>query len=385
MRGSIVLGASLLAAAVGVRSASAQDLTLNQVAIHGYGAWSYGRTENGSPNMFLFGHDRGDYSHVEFALNLSANLTDRLVITAQPFWHAGHHANQTSSGVDYVFGEWKFSDAMRFRVGSVKQPFGIYTEIFDVNTLRPFGALPQGVYGPAGMVGKAYSGMGLTGVKYAASGWGVGYDLYGGGLEVNERDVALQVLVQGPDTTGKTLNLAETRTFRNVYGGRFILYTPINGLSVGVSGYAGSRPLGTTEVHRSVYGAHAEFLNDRWSVRSELAREEDDVNDRSIDGAYAEAAFRVTDSWQIAGLYSMQRTTLPGVDVSQAPTLLDHDEWGAGLNYWFSPNLAVKTSYHFVDGNRFAAPDQPLIRRAVALGTMNETTHVVLVGGALSF
>ena len=114
------------------RAAGAQ-VSLENIALHGYGGWSFGRTTaNDNTNWYLFGHQRGDYSHVEYALNVAIPVTEQLTIDAQPFWHAGHHANQTSSGIDYVFAEWKFSDLARLRAGSVKHPFGIYHSVKGV-------------------------------------------------------------------------------------------------------------------------------------------------------------------------------------------------------------------------------------------------------------
>jgi hypothetical protein len=380
-----------LGLAVGVlaRPAVAQDIT-DRVEVHGYGGWGYGRTtSNESPNFYNFAHKRGDYSHSEFALNLAVPISDRLQVTAQPFWHAGHHANQTESGIDYAFGEWKFSDLARFRAGLVKHPFGIYTEVFDVGTLRPFATLPQSVYGPTGMVGKAYSGVGLTGTRFVRTGWGVTYDAYVGGLEVAERDAALQVAAEGADTTAAALNLSTTKTFRDVVGGRLVLQTPIDGLSVGASGYTGTRPVGVRELRRNVTGVHAEFLHDDWSVRGELAHErEDDQMRRHIDGAYVEAAYQLTEQWQLATLYSTLDSKLAGADpanVARAPSLLKHEEWGFGLNFWFTPNFVLKGSYHVVDGNRFAAPEQNALRALVARDGIVTQTGVVLFGANLSF
>ena len=279
------LALAALAALALARPLAAQDV-LERVEVHGYGDWGFGRTtDDRTTNFFLLGHNRGDYSHSEFALNLSVAVNDRLTIDAQPFWHTGHHTNQTASGMDYVFGQWKFSDALMFRAGEVKQPFGIYTEVFDVGTVRPFSTLAQSVYGPTGFVGKAYSGAGFTGSLYAGA-WGVTYDVYGGGLEVAERDVALQVLQQGPDTTGKVLNLAESKTFRNVVGGRLVAHTPLAGLSFGASAYTGSRPASpTVEVHRTVVGAHAEYVSDLVTLRSEYARQTG-TEDRRVGGGH---------------------------------------------------------------------------------------------------
>ena len=385
MRRHVLPLAALVAAAWSAPMGA--QVALDNVAVHGYGGWSYGRTsENTNTNWFLFGHQRGDYSHVEYALNVAIALSDQLTIDAQPFWHAGHHANQTSSGIDYVFGEWKFNDHARLRAGSVKHPFGIYTEVFDVGTVRPFAALPQGIYGPAGMVGKSYSGVGLTGASYAKSGWGVTYDAYMGGLETFEMDVPLQIAREGTDTS-KVLNVAQTRTFRDVVGGRLVLATPLTGLAIGVSGYTGTRPVGVAEKRRNTMGAHAEYLTDVLSLRGEVARESDPTI-QSATGGYAEAAIRLTTHWQVAGMWSNLSTTLEGANaanVARAGKALEHNEVAGGLNYWFAPNFVLKASLHKVDGNRFAFPDPTRMRAIVAAGQLLPTTTVLLFGSQLSF
>jgi hypothetical protein len=389
LRPLAALAAGALAIGGLAAPADAQDV-MERVEVHGYGGWGYGRTTaNDSPNFFNFAHQRGDYSHSEFALNVAVPVNDQLTVVAQPFWHAGHHANQTESGIDFAFAEWKFSDLTRFRAGLVKQPFGIYTEVFDVGTLRPFATLPSSIYGPAGTIGKAYSGIGLTGALYSTRGWGVLYDAYVGGLEVPEWDVGLQVASEGADTVGKSLSMALSKTLRDVAGGRLTVHTPNDALHVGLSSYTGTRPAVGAEVRRTVVGTHAELLVQRLTLRGEATRtRESDRMQRRMRAAYAEASYRATEHWQVAATASAQRTELAGVaaaNVSRAPSLLKHDEAGAGLNYWFSPNFVLKSSYHRVRGNRFAAPEQPRIRAAVANGLLEPNTNVVLFGAQMSF
>jgi hypothetical protein len=388
--------ATAVATATAVTPARAQDL-LSKIEVHGYGGWSFGRTmDNVSSNFFLFAHARGDYFHNEFALNLAAPLTDRVTIIAQPFWHSGHHANQTSSGMDYVFGEYKWSDAVRLRVGNVKQPFGIYTEVFDVGTLRPFAALSQAVYGPSGMIGKSYSGIGLTGTMFTQHALSVDYDLYGGGLETLEDDTPLQVLAAGTAS-----NVLPTRTFRDVIGGRVILRTPIDGLSFGTSAFTGTRPLTKAGVlgewRRSVIGAHAELVNDAWWLRAEYANEAEQGAYRS-QGGYGEAAYFLTDRWQLAGTYGRHYvdptvTYISAANQALGASLLNHTETGGGLNYWLTRNFVVKTSYHHVTGNRFSHPDAnpvsatvPSKLQTITLGNLlMKTTDAVMVSGHVSF
>jgi hypothetical protein len=395
-RRTVLAIAAVVATAVAVTPARAQDV-LNKIEVHGYGGWSFGRTmDNVSTNFFLFAHARGDYFHNEMALNLTAPLTDRVTIIAQPFWHSGHHANQTASGMDFVFGEYKWNDAVRLRVGNVKQPFGIYTEVFDVGTLRPFAALSQAVYGPSGMIGKSYSGIGLTGTVFAKRALSVDYDIYGGGLETLEDDTPLQVLAAGTAS-----NVAPTRTFRDMVGGRLIFRTPIDGLSFGSSAFTGTRPLTKAGVlgewRRSVVAAHAELVNDAWWLRAEYANEAEQGAYRA-QGGYGEAAYFLTDHWQLAGTYGRHYvdptvTYISAANQALGASLLDHVETGVGLNYWLTRNFVVKTSYHHITGNRFSHPDAnpvnattPSRLQTITLGnTLMKTTDAVLVSGHVSF
>ena len=55
------------------------------------------------------------------------------------------------------------------------------------------------------------------------------------------------------------------------------------------------------------------------------------------------------------------------------------------MNLWFAQNFVLKSSYHVVTGNRFASPEQPSIRAAVAKGALVDRTSVVLFGAQMSF
>jgi len=115
---------------------------LEKISLHGFGAWGYGNT-NG--NHYLIGDEDGDYDHAQFYLNINANPFEKLSIIAQIGAHQGHLG--VDFEFDYAFAEWVFSDALKFRIGKVKHPFGIYGELLNVGTIRPFFALPQGIYG----------------------------------------------------------------------------------------------------------------------------------------------------------------------------------------------------------------------------------------------
>jgi hypothetical protein len=62
-----------------------------------------------------------------------------------------------------------------------------------------------------------------------------------------------------------------------------------------------------------------------------------------------------------------------------------HREWAGGLNYWFSPSLVFKLSYHAVNGNRLAVPDEDELGPLFEPERLRTRTSLVLVGTQFSF
>jgi hypothetical protein len=344
---------------------------LDKVDIHGFGNWAYGRTDE---NTYLIGSESGEYDNILFALNISANPFKDLRLDAQMDW------NQTDEGteveLDYAFAEWRFSDTFRFRIGRIKQPFGIYTEIFDVGTLRPFFTLPQGIYGPAGIISESYQGLGFTGSLYGGKGWGIDYDLYGGEVDVEVEEESFEFFASGMEEE-ETEGIED---IQDTLGARLIISTPLSGLSFGVSGYTGK--IEDISGRHSAYGVHGEYLSEAWSVRGEYARHTDE-DELRVDAFYVEVAYRFKEHWQAATRYDWSDTELEGVDVSAAPSLLEHKDYAVGVNYWFNPNFVLKFSYHSVDGNRFALPES--VDQAILNGTLEERTNLFIFGANFSF
>jgi hypothetical protein len=364
--------APVIGLAGAVTAAQAQDAP--SVAIHGFGGWAYGRTDN---NAYLGGLPGGDYRSSDFALNVHASPIEHLRITSQVVWREDEHGHSVE--LDYAFAEWSFSDALKLRAGAIKQPFGISTEVFRVGTLRPFLELPQAVYGGVGLTGgTAFKGLSLSGAARLGTRWTISYDVYGGGVD-QEEFVMPENFLRGQAVS--VANELEVESTRDVLGGHIVVETPVPGLRVGGSAYTG-KELGSTR--REVYGLQAEYLIGAWSVRGEYAHETV-PGDLTVTGAYLEAAYRLGDRWQAAAQHGRLRTHLVGADAAVAPSLLDHTETALGVNYWFSPQFVLKLSYHYVDGNRLAAPEPADLAAQVRSGALQTKTHLLQFGAQFSF
>ncbi len=360
--------------AVLVACATAGGAAAQEVDWHGFGGWAYGRTNDGQE--YLGGQPKGDYQTANLNLNVTAAVNQNLKIVGQSSFTESAEAGLASFDLAYAFAEWRFSDRLQLRVGQIKQPFGISSEVFAVGTLRPFFALPLGVYGQVGLVSDSYKGVGLSG-NHPLGRWRLNYDVYGGGVDVEEFAAPETFLRGEPVSSGGSI---ETQSTRNLIGGRAELGTPVDGLAIGASAYTGEE-LGSTR--RTVFGFHGDYERGPWSLRSEYARETQ-KGDIVVHGFYAEAAYRVGLHWQAAIQYDRLTSSLADVE-PVAPSLLEHEELALGLNYWLTRAFVFKLAYHHVDGNRFAGPEADQYASLVAAGQLKRKTDLVQFGAQFSF
>jgi hypothetical protein len=365
----------LLVAALLATSRLAAQEPAASIVLHGFGSWAYGNT---GKNFYLAGAPEGDFRQVSMSLNLGARVDDRLMIHAQGEIFEDEDGTHTS--LSYAFADYRLSDHFSVRVGQVKHPFGIFTEIHSVGTLRPFLDLPQGVYGPVGFAGESYKGVGILGTVDAGA-WMLAYDLYAGGIDLKKFAVPEHFYAGDPlqDVTLET----ELQSLRNVIGGRVELKTSADGLSFGGSAYTGilNEPAANRTV---VVAAQARYRSNRWTIESEVAHQDQTGDERAI-GAYVQAAYRITPAWQVALQGDYLKNEFLRVDPSAAPSLQYHKEGAVALSYWVSRALVIKTEYHLVNGNRFAVPKPEDLVSVVRAGQLRTTTHLLQFGAQFSF
>lgn len=367
---TVVLAFALVVAALPL-GASAIDVADGKLSLNGFGQWGYGRTTG--ENGYFIGSERGEYDTAQFSLALTAHPADDLVVAGQVFLRS-----DGETALDWGFVEYRLSDLLRVRAGKVKNPLGLFMEVKDVGTLRPFFSLPQSIYGPYNIGTEAYLGAGITGEWMAETGWGLGWDLYGGALE-------MEVLEPAEATIGVVAPYdfsavqVEEEEVRDVVGSRLTLSTPVDGLSFRVSGYTGEvREEDGTETARMVaVGFSAEYALERFQIRGEIFRQNEGDLETNL-GAYAEVAWRFLPRLQAALRFERARMTKEGLQPTSP--LRDHTEGAVGLSYWPNANAAFKVSYHLVDGNRFALPERSRVD-----GSVEKRTSLIVAGTQFAF
>lgn len=330
----------------------------SKVVLHGFGGWAYAQTDE---NNCQIGTEKGTYDNVSFALNVNAKVSDKLTVVGQfEFQQRPGYADMDRT-LDFAFAEWAVNDGLKLRAGRVKHPFGIYGEIFNVGTLRPFYMLPQSIYGPERYTARSVDGLGITGMKTWDSGWGINYDVYAGRISGELR-------LAGRGAPGEELHLGSVSYpfgFDEVLGGRLVVVTPVDGLSFGSSAYRGDTDFSTEgEGQRhdeEALGFQVEYQAEPILLRAEYGTIFN-VPSITFNTYYVEGAVKVYKGLQLAARYDGWKGD---IDLPNAPTLT-HRDIVLGVNYWFSPNFVVKADYHIAEGNRYTHPDEPTGTRIVA-------------------
>jgi hypothetical protein len=376
-------GSTGLAVAVALLLGSALHAEDN-IQIHGFGGWSYGKSQDLS---YLGATTKGNADNASFSLNVSARPYERLTIVSQVRFDS---AAANEADLDFAFAEWAISDKVKVRAGRVKHPLGLYGEVFDVGTVRPFQSLPQSVYGPIGTTAKAYNGAGLTGLVRQGD-WEMQYDVYAGEID---GDYMLALPPSATSTASPHASPAGNIGFRyrNVFGGRVHVRTPIDGLLVGVSAFRGKDDFVASSfvkvADRTVYLGSAEYVRGPLQIRTEWGEGESE-GIQHYESGYVEAAYHITPKWQLASRWEtldLEVPAFPQAFRGPLAAVLEHRDLAVGVNYWFNANLVVRANYHMVDGNRFAFPDtNQAYLQAVTTNSLPTESSALIVGAQFSF
>ncbi|MCI5192064.1 MAG: hypothetical protein D3915_02895 [Candidatus Electrothrix sp. AU1_5] len=407
MKKYIIFCAVLTAMIAG--AGSGQSQLLDKISLHGFGSWAGGMTNN--ENRYFLWNEDGNLEHVEAALNIRAELYDNVSVYVQTSFDRTWLG--TEADLDYAFAEWSFSDLLTFRAGKVNAPFMLYSEVYDVRIIRPFFNLPLGIYHDMGA--EAYKGIGLTGTFSPHQGWQVQYDIYGGTMtQYSNRRISHQFIPEGYDEEGNFVASKEgwsleipDQSVEKMIGGRLFISPPLEGMRFGLSAYTGEQKyyesdslteyeeywsnekLFNTMDKPLFFGLSAEYIDDTWELRCEYLRTFQDDPDYLSNKIYAEAAYRFTEHWQVAVRYeynTVEDFPMQGF-LDNFDSLREHKELVFGLNYWFTPRLALKGSFHLVQGNSFTVPaDDDDYEDGLDDGSFKEEeTQLLLLGVQFSF
>lgn len=355
-------------------AARGTELAEGRLSINGSGGAAFaisGNNEVHSPSMTAT--PDGVFENLDVNLTLTARITSELTVASQLFFD---ELDGPASGIDWTFAELHLSKWLKVRAGKVKLPFGISNEVESVGTLRPFYSLPESVYGNTTVATRAYYGAGATGELLSGQSWTLDYDVFGGEATLSSvRPFAVMTKPPDPNAPpGPPVPVAAMADrVHSLFGGRLIVGTPLEGLSLRVSAYRGRLEDATLLVAM----LSIEYSVDDWLLRAEGYRS----SEQSINhGGYVEVARFVTPHVQLAAQLQGLRTHARAVP-DDSP-LLWHASASLGLNYWFTQAMVVKAAFSKISGNRLAFPPQ---LDASSTRNLSEDTPLFSLGTQFSF
>ena len=120
-------------------------LALGPVTIetHGWISQGYMKSDH---NNFLADTSDGTFDLMDYGINFSSDLTDRLHVGLQIYGRKLGEVGDYEPKLDWGYADYRFYDAFGIRAGRMKMAYGLYNETRDIDVLRTSVFLPQGVY-----------------------------------------------------------------------------------------------------------------------------------------------------------------------------------------------------------------------------------------------
>ncbi len=209
------------------RVARAQESFLAEIAtvdVHAFISQGFALSTD---NNYLTSSKEGSLELTEAAINFTKPLGDDFRLGLQLFARKLGPDDDYIPQLDWYYLDYRVTEWLGIRAGRTKIPFGLYNESIDVDAARVPVLLPQSIYPDHHReLLLAQSGLELYGSISLASLGVVEYRAYGGTFFLD---------TSTPPNPNVTITDAEVSY---VTGGRIMWLTPLDGLSLGVSGQA---------------------------------------------------------------------------------------------------------------------------------------------------
>lgn len=334
------------------------------VQVHGFLSQGFVKTDGN--NWLTMNSNNGSGAMTEAGLNMSTQITDKFRVGAQIYDRNLGQLGQYHPDLDWAVADYRVTNWLGFRGGKVKTTLGLYTDTQDLDFLRVFALMPQGVYpldlrdaNIAHTGGDAYGTIPLGHVVGSLS-----YTAYAGHRS-DSRYSGLPYFLQTRGTTERTYGGLQ-------YGGDIRWNTPLKGLMVGVS-----------RLNEDLHGWGLKFgmPNQEKSARPDWTNQfygQYVWRDLQIDGEYKDYSrdhlvrnFTAEDrahvhSWYVAGSYRISKRLAFGAYYSHytitstdnhlfdtsLPNAHDYDK-AISARFDATSQWNIKLEGHFMDGYGF--------------------------------
>lgn len=301
-----------------------------EVQVHGSIQQGFAISNNN--NFLTMDTSDGTGAMTDGAFNASTQVSKQFRLGAQVYTRNVGELGNGQVQFDWVYGDFKFNDAVGVRAGKVKTPLGLFNDTQDMEFLYTWALLPQGVYPlDRRAVSIAHIGADVYGsFELGKKGGRLAYTGYAGIIPDDSRGGYRY----GLEDAGFTFPKGEGVDQKG--GGFDVRWTaPVEGLT---AGYSRFMTTASADMNFSVYGG--------MPVTLEL----NDWNRDAVFADYQKNAFRFSGEWRREAV----ATVIPQLGTPGTP--IDSRSWFVMGSYRVNKYFEFGSYYsHYVTDNNLDA------------------------------
>jgi hypothetical protein len=372
---------SLLCALLGVSSTGRAAISIGDSAVQIGGFFSQGYLINSGHNDYLGDTSEGTFDFREYAVNASYAI-GKWRVGAQAFGQQLGAYGDDKIKLDWATIDYQPAQWFGLRAGRVKLPRGLYNESLDVDAVRPFVLLPQGVYdarlrdfNAAFNGGMTFGNVGLGRVG------SVDYRLFYGEMPMSVRSGANDYFNNDAPFPNLAIGIDHVR------GGSLFWNTPVAGLRAGYSYNAFKNhsslrriitPVIAIDLYKDAptYERHlfsVEYTRGDWVFAAEAGKEHAvygihapgarDTGWLDFDSTYyyVSAARRINAWLELGAYYSHSLDEQLPINVPTTIHELRQGDYALSARFDINSHLLFKLEGHYMDGagKIFNTPHKP--------------------------
>jgi len=325
---------------------------------HGFATQGFVYTGDGNNNYLGMNTSSGSAAWNEAALNVNAQVTDKLRVGAQFHFTRLGQFGDANVGLDWALGDYRVNQWFGLRAGKVKIRWGLYNDTQDADSGYLWSLLPEPMYAvDFRATNLSQLGAEAYGKVRLGSGRGeLGYSMYYGDYFYAANDGYMETFREdglnfSKQPTGRTPGFDlrwKTPVSGLMMGGSVMVYDAEGKLANGVF----REPLTYWPAYYVHYEKRKIFLSGQYMTLVQHT-------DISIDGEtsssvsdtrawFAMAGYRLSDKLQV-GVYHTRNIVASEPDKSDPANRFR--DWTVSSRYDINSFSYLKVEGHFIDGN----------------------------------
>lgn len=361
-------GAGLALAAAQITSAA---VTWQNIQFGGFLSQGYLDSTN---NNYPVDTKGGTFDFREYALNASKTFGTHFRLAAQVYGEKFGKYGDDRPILDWAVADYNFRPEFGIQVGKLKYPRSLYSDVLDLDVVRPFVLLPQSFYDTRLRDFQAS----FNGAMFYGS-VGVGkstfdYKVFYGKIPLrNDSGVADYF-----NTTSLYANPpgATVVKLQDVRGAALMWNTPINGLRIGTTYSSVSNlevdgafkavpkfPVGIDLTRTDYTAGSAEYTNGPWTINGEYMAQRIHTtvtlpsfisppthNIARYSFYYISIARKIGSKFEVGTYYDTTTNDTPSATTLPAAT--KRHDWTVAVRYDFNDHLLFKLEGHMINGEK---------------------------------